>query len=115
VSPEEERALTALFGEGVRECSEGGLRLITLPAVMLPLGCTPATAFGIYVATPYAGYQSRLYLDAPVRLASGVIPPTSPALLLGRTMHAASIQAIPATLPVPEAILAHIRRYQLAA
>jgi hypothetical protein len=115
VSPEEERALTALFGEGIREHSEAGLRLITLPAVTLPPGCTPTTPFGIYVATPYAGYQSRLYLDAPVRLASGAIPPTTAAMLLGRTMHAASIQGIPATLPLPEAILAHIRRYQLVA
>ncbi len=115
MSGPELRILKDLFGEGIEERVQGNLRLIILPVVPLPQGCTPAKAFGIYVATPTAGYESRLFLDSPVMLKSGVQPQTTTLVLLGRTMHAASIQGISCGLPPHQAILAHLTRYENAA
>jgi hypothetical protein len=112
---DERRACEKLFGEGVGEHQERGLRLIALPLIMLPAGCEPAQSSGIYVASPLGGYQTRLFLEKPIRLKSGVTPPITTEVLLGRTMYAASIQDVPATLPVHQGILAHLARYEKAA
>jgi hypothetical protein len=112
MSDAELRLLENLFGKGVEERTQGDLHLIILPLVQLPPGCTPLRAFGIYVATPSAGYDSRLYFDSPIKLKSGVQPQTTTGVLLGRTLHAASIQGVPASLPPHQAILAHIGRYE---
>lgn len=115
MSDPEQRVLTGLFGEGVEERTQGNLRLIILPIVSLPPGCTPTKAFGIYVATPMSGYESRLYLDSPIRLKSGAQPQTTTLVLLGRTMHAASVKGVSPALPLHQAILAHLIRYEEAA
>jgi hypothetical protein len=115
MSDAERRILIDLFGEGVEEHMQGNLRLIILPCVSLPLGCTPAQAFGIYVASPTAGYESRLFLESPVKLKSGVQPQTTALVLLGRTLHAASIQGISWSLPPHQGVLAHLARYELVA
>lgn len=112
---DERRACRELFGEGVSEREERGLRLVALPVVVLPPGCDPAQSSAIYVASPLGGYQTRLFLEKPVRLRSGVTPPITTEVLLGRTMYAASIQDVPATLPVHQGILAHLARYERAA
>jgi hypothetical protein len=103
------------FGKGVREHTEGGLPLVVLPNVLLPDGCRPASAMAIYVPAHYQGYDSRLFFEAPITLASGVTPATTAVLLLGRTMYAASVQGVSPSLPTYQAILAHVRRYGLPA
>lgn len=115
ISSDDLRLLKATFGDGVQSYQEGELPLVVLPVIYLPAGCHPPNVMAIYVAKSYQGYDSRLFLESPIKLASGVIPATAQALLLGRTMYAASIQGIPATLPPHQAILAHLQRYKLAA
>jgi hypothetical protein len=113
MSPQESAVLEGLFGAGVTEHFDADLRLIALPIVSLPEGCRPAIAMGIYVPQQYMGYNTRLFFEAPIVLCSGVQPPFTTAVLLGRTMFAASINGVPATLPVHQGILAHLRRYEL--
>lgn len=115
MSADERQVCQDLFGDGVCERDESGLRLIILPMVNLPAGCTPDQSMGIYVASPFAGYESRLFLEAPIRLRSGVVPQTTTQVLCGRTMYAASIQGVSASLPVHQAVLAHLSRYEEAA
>ncbi|MFZ1125730.1 MAG: hypothetical protein WAN59_11390 [Candidatus Baltobacteraceae bacterium] len=115
IASEERTVLDALFGPGVEEWVEGGRRLIILPTVTLPKGCAPAAAFGIYVASQYGGYESRLFLDCHVRLASGATPSMTRDVLCGRTMYSASWNGVPASLPPHQAVLAHLRRYEAAA
>ena len=76
--------------EASDEHQERGLRLIALPLISLPTGCDPAQSSGIYVASPLGGYETRLFLEKPVRLASRAsTPPITTEVLLGRTMYAA--------------------------
>jgi hypothetical protein len=110
----EQRALDAAFGEGVREIHEGGLRLFVIPKLTLPAGAVPAEAFAIYCASAHTGYQTRLFLEAPIRGANGQTPPTTTAVLCGRTMYAASFNGVPAELPPHQGILAHLRLYEAA-
>ncbi len=112
LAPDEHKALADLFGEGVQERFETGLRLVVLPIVELSPGCSPSHVMGIYIAGEYQGYRSRLFLEAPVTLRSGVSPATTMSVLLGRPMYAASIQGVSAALPPHQAILAHLRRYE---
>lgn len=114
LSPEDRRALEKLFGEGVQEQAELSLRLIVLPAVALPPGCQPEVCMAIYVASAFQGYDSRLYLESPITLPSGNCPPTTAAVLLGRTLYAASIQGVSPSLPPHQAVLAHLQRYNKA-
>jgi hypothetical protein len=109
------RILRSLFGDEVAEHSEGNLRLISLPKVTLPDGCRPDVAFGVYVASRLDGYESRIYFEHPIRLKSGAQPQTTTRVILGRTLYAASIQGVSATLPPHQAILEHLRRYEAAA
>lgn len=112
---EDQRACEALFGEGAAEHRERGLRLVVLPVVTLPEGCNPSRSSGIYVASALAGYDTRLFLEAPVRLRSGVTPAVTAEVLLGRTLYAASIQGVSASLPVHQGVLAHLARYEKSA
>jgi hypothetical protein len=50
-----------------------------------------------------------------VRLKSGVTPPITTEVLLGRTMYAASIQGVSSSLPIHQGVLAHLARYEQAA
>jgi len=111
MTPDEARALAHLCGEGAEEFQESGLRLFWLPRIDLPSGCLPTPMFGVYVASPLDGYASRLFLEQPVRMADGTIPPTAARVLLGRTVHSASINNVPASLSPHQAVLAHLRRY----
>ena len=115
MSPQESAVLDALFGPGVAEHHIADLRLIALPSVELPEGCRPARAMAIYVPQHYMGYDTRLFFETPVVLKSGVTPAQTTSVLLGRTMYAASINGIAAALPLHQGILAHLRRYELAA
>jgi hypothetical protein len=115
VTEQERRACEGLFGEGVSEHEERGLRLVALPAITLPKGCDPSQSSGIYVASSFGGYETRLFLEKPVRLLSGAVPAITTEVLLGRTMYAASIQAVPANLPIHQGVLAHLARYEKAA
>ena len=115
MTADELQACQDLFGQGVCERDENGLRLIILPMVNLPAGCKPHQSMGIYVASPFAGYDSRLSLEAPVQLQTGVVPQTTTQVLCGRTMYAASVQGVSADLPVHQAVLAHLARYEEAA
>jgi hypothetical protein len=115
MSNDDHRMMTALFGPGVEEHTQDSLRLIVVPGVRLPPGCTPENAFAIYVASSAGGYESRLYFECPIRLKSGVEPKTTTLLILGRTMYAPSINGVPASLPPHQAILAHLARYEQAA
>ncbi len=112
LAPEDQRALETLFGPGVQEQTELGLRLIVLPTVALPPGCNPNISMAIYVASTFQSYDSRLYFEAPITLASGICPPTTAAVLLGRSLYAASIQGVSPSLPPHQAILAHLERYK---
>ena len=107
--------LKRLFGEDVRELHEGGLHLFSLPEVPLPPGCHPVSCAGLYVASAFQGYASRLFLASQIRLASGRVPPVTALVLLGRTWYAASIGGVSPALPPHQAILAHLRRYEAAA
>lgn len=111
MSPEEGRALVDLCGEGAREFQESGLRVFWLPRINMPGGCTPTPMAGVYVASPLDGYSSRLFLEHPVRMPDGSVPPTAPRVFLGRTLYSASINNVPASLPPHQAVLAHLRRY----
>lgn len=115
MSNEERAVLEQLFGNGVDERFENGRRLIVLPKVVLPAGCQPPDAFGIYVASAYNGYYTRLFFDSPVKLRDGRAPAVTADILCGRTMYAASWQGVPANLPVHEGVLAHLRLYDGAA
>jgi hypothetical protein len=112
LSEEERVVLEQLFGAGVAERSENGRRLIILPRVVLPAGCQPAEAFGVYVASAHGGYQTRLFLESAVKLRDGRTPAVTADVLCGRTMYAASWQGVPASLPVHEGVLAHLRIYE---
>lgn len=112
MTEQEQRACEALFGVGVSEHSERGLRLVALPSISLPSGCDPAQSSGIYVASPLGGYDTRLFLEKPVRTRTGATPAITTEVLLGRTMYAASIQGIPASLPIHQGVLAHLAVYE---
>jgi hypothetical protein len=112
LTPEEQRPLETLFGKEVAEMFEGGRRLIILPKVVLPAGCAPAEAFGIYVASQYGGYDTKLFFEKQITAANGTIPPTTTDILFGRTMHGASFNGVSATLPPHEGILAHLTLYE---
>lgn len=111
MTPEEARALVDLCGEGAAEFQESGLRVFWLPRVTLPPGCSPSPMFGIYVASPLDSYTSRLFLEHPVKMADGSVPPTAARVLLGRSVHSASMNNVPASLAPHMAVLAHLRRY----
>lgn len=110
----EQRALHDTFGPGATEEFEGGLRLIVVPSIKLPDGCAPSASMAIFVASPYLSYESRLYFEAAVTMKNGFQPQTTTALLLGRTMYAASIQGIPSSLEPHQGIAAHVARYGAA-
>lgn len=112
---DERRACERLFGEGVSEHQERGLRLVALPLIVLPEGCDPSQSSGIYVASALGGYQTRLFFEKPIRLKSGVTPAITTDVLLGRTVFAASIQDVPASLPIHQGVLAHLARYEKTA
>jgi hypothetical protein len=112
LSPEERAVLQQLFGVGVDERVEGGRRLIILPSVVLPTGCQPAEVFGIYVASRHGGYQTRLFLECPIRLRSGREPTVTADVLCGRTLYAASWQGVSPDLPLHEGVLAHLNAYE---
>jgi hypothetical protein len=114
LSAAEQRALEAAFGEGVYEVYEGGNRLVVVPKLRLPPDAEPVEAFAIYHASPHSGYQTRLFLEVPIRGANGQTPQTSTAVLCGRTMYAASFNGVPADLPPHQGILAHLRLYEAA-
>jgi len=114
MSPQETSILERLFGAGVAEHFDTNIRLIVLPVVPLPTGCKPPIVTGMYVPQSFMGYDTRLFFEAPITLASGAQPAVTTAVLLGRTMYAASIRGIPMTLPLHQGILAHLRRYELA-
>jgi len=109
----EKRVLDEMFGPGVAEHPFEGKRAIVLPRVVLPSGCSPDESSAIYIVGDYQNYPTRLYLEKPVALKSGVVPSTTTAVLFGRTMHATSINEISATLPLYQGILAHLERYAL--
>jgi hypothetical protein len=110
----EQRALETAFGAGVYEVFEGSSRLIIVPKLRLPPGAVPEEAFAIYHASPTAGYQTRLFLEVPIRGANGQTPQTTTAVLCGRTMYAASFNGVPAQLPPHQGILAHLCLYEAA-
>ena len=112
MTAEEQRALDATFGPGVREIYEGSLRLFPIPRLRMPVGATPDEAFAIYCASPHTGYQTRLFLEVPIRGANGQTPATTTAIIGGRTMYAASFNGVPADLPPHQGILAHLRLYE---
>ncbi len=114
LSSEEQRALEAIAGPGVREVVEGGRRLIILPKVKLPVGSAPAESFAIYHASAHGGYSTRLFFEVPIRGADGVTPSTVADSLCGRTMHAASYNGVPVDLPLHQGVLAHLRLYEAA-
>ncbi len=60
----------------------------------------------------YGGYETRLFLDAPITLGDGRVPAVTTDVLCGRTMYAASWRGVPATVPLNEGILAHLRLYE---
>lgn len=111
----EQSVLDTLFGPGVEERVDGGRRLIILPTVNLPRGCAPSAVFGIYVASQYGGYDTRLFLECRVALASGARPQMTTDVLCGRTMYSASWNGVPASLPLHQGVLAHLRRFEAAA
>ncbi len=115
IAPEEQTVLDGLFGPGVEERIEAGRRLIILPTVPLPSGCRPTSAFGIYVASQYAGYDTRLFLECQISLASGAVPALTTDVLCGRTIYSASWNGVPASLPLYQGILAHLQRFEAAA
>jgi hypothetical protein len=112
MTAEEQTLLDELFGPGVQEHCELGLRVIVLPSVVLPDGCTPEVSSGVFVAGPWQGYASRLYLEMPVRKKSGEVLATTSSVWLGRTLSAASIRDIDPSLPLHQAISAHVRWYR---
>lgn len=112
MTEQEQRVCEALFGAGVSEHNERGLRLVSLPVISLPPGCDPLQSSGIYVASPLGGYDTRLFLEKPVRTRRGATPAITTEVLLGRTMYAASIQGIPASLPIYQGVLAHLAVYE---
>ena len=114
LTADEQRALNAAFGEGVREIHENGNRLFVIPKLTLPPGAAPAEAFAIYCSSAHTGYQTRLFLEVPIRSANGQTMPTTMAMLCGRAMHAASFNGVPADLPPHQGILAHLRLYEAA-
>ncbi len=115
IPPEEQTILDEMFGPGVEEQIEGGRRLIVLPTLTLPTGCSPTTVFGIYVASQYGGYLTRLFVETQIRLRSGVAPSMTTDVLCGRTMYSASWNGVPASLPLHQGVLAHLSRYEAAA
>jgi hypothetical protein len=114
LTADDQRALETTFGPGVREVFEGDARLIVVPKLTLPLGAVPREAFAIYHASPHSGYSTRLFLEVPIRGASGQTPATTTAVLCGRTLYAASFNGVPADLPPHQGILAHLRLYEAA-
>lgn len=110
----EQRGLETAFGAGSYEFYEGTSRLIVIPKLRLPSGAQPEEAFAIYHASPHSGYQTRLFLEVPIRAANGQTPATTTAVLCGRTMYAASYNGVPADLPPHQGILAHLRLYEAA-
>ena len=112
MTAEEKRGLDAAFGPGIREMQEGGLRLFSIPRLRMPVGAVPGEVFAIYCASPHTGYQTRLFLEAPIRGANGQTPATTTAVIGGRTMYAASFNGVPADLPPHQGILAHLRLYE---
>lgn len=115
IPPEEQSVLDGLFGPGVQEVVEAGRRFIILPTIVLPAGCVPVSAFGIYVASQYGGYETRLFLESLIRLASGAAPLMTTDMLCGRTMYSASWNGVSASLPLHQGIFAHLRRFEAAA
>jgi hypothetical protein len=116
MTEQEKRLLSAHFGDAVEEYQQPAIgRLIVLPVVTLPRGCDPESSMGIFVANEYQGYPTRLFLERPVRLPSGIVPNTTQAYILGRNLYATSVRGVPASLPLHQAILAHVRRYTLDA
>jgi hypothetical protein len=111
----EKMVLDEMFGSGVAEHPFEGKRLIVLPRVVLPAGCGPSESSAIYVVGDYQGYPTRLYFEKPITLKTGFVPSTTAAVFFNRTMYAASINDVSATLPLHQGILAHVERYALNA
>ena len=112
MTADEQRGLDATFGTGIREIYEGPFRLFVIPRLRMPKGASPSEVFAIYCASSHTGYQTRLFLETPIRGANGQTPVTTTAVLCGRTVHAASFNGVPAELPPHQAILAHLRLYE---
>jgi hypothetical protein len=114
LTADEQRGLDATFGTGIREIHEGPLRLFVIPRLRMPAGASPSDVFAIYCASPHTGYQTRLFLESPIRGVNGQTPGTTTAVLCGRTLYAASFNGVPADLPPHRGILAHLRLYEAA-
>jgi len=112
MTAEEADAIKETFGVEPEAYQDGGNECIVLPVLRLPTGCKPPEAMAIFVRGPVGGYQSRLFFEVPITLSNGSLPTIHSQMMLGREMHAASIQGIPPTLPPHQAILAHLQQYK---
>lgn len=112
MSEEEGRLLTVTFGEAwsvVEEPTVPGVPLIDLPRLGLADG---TVVHAIFVRGTMNGYPTRLFFDRQLRPKAGNLNLTTHPFR-GTVMYAHSISGIPHTVAPHEAILAHLRMYEL--
>lgn len=75
---------------GARRLSEGGLRYVYFPNLLMPAGCTPATVDCLLCLDPVNGYTSRLYFAQQVAKAGVALNWNGNMHIIGRNWFAYS-------------------------
>lgn len=88
--------------------AEGGQQFVDLPALKIPVGDGIETRDALLSLGPHSGYESRLYLSAPIA-GRGVNWTTH--TVLGRSWHTPSWRHVRPTRPI-EMLLQHLKVYR---
>jgi hypothetical protein len=88
--------------------SEGGQQFVDLPGIKIPIGNGVETRDALLSLGPHSGYDSRLYLSAPI---AGRGQNWTTHTVFGRTWHTPSWRYVKPTRPI-EMLQQHLRVYR---
>jgi hypothetical protein len=91
--------------------TDGGREYVYLPQLSFHVGTTAKEMDALLCLTPEGSYLTRLFLadaipERPNVHGASWIPPR---MILGRTWHTWSWQDVPASLPLIQVVLAHLK------
>lgn len=90
----------------VRRLSEGGKEYAYIPQLKVTIDGLVKTMEGLLCPEELGGYLTRLFLSEPI---PNKATNWSAHTICGRTWHTWSYNNIPATLPLPQILLEHLR------
>lgn len=90
----------------VRTLPEAGKEYVYIPRLKVTIDGQARTLDGLLCPEELGGYQTRLFLSEPI---SSKATNWTTHTICGRTWHTWSYNNIPASLPLPQMLLEHVR------